>query len=171
MPLANDEKRALKQALATSPSRIGENICDQIDGADFNTVTFSGTTGLNEIQIPDNTADALSVEISGGNDFLIFDTTDSNEKLKILSATSQKLGFFGTTPVVQQAAMTAAHAAIAQAGTDSGDVAIQAATNSSPFGFVNAAEFEAVVGSLRNAMARLAEVEAILEAYGLCAAN
>ena len=72
-------------------------------GQTLETLTFSGGTGTNEIRLTDNLADALSVKISGGADFLIADTTNSNEKLTILSAATQKLGFFGTTPVIQQA--------------------------------------------------------------------
>jgi hypothetical protein len=144
--LSNAAKRSIKQAMGNA--RLGEEICDEIDGA--NAKTFSG-----------------NITIADGKN-IILDTTTGT---KIGTAVGQKLAFFNSTPVVQQAALTAAHAAITQAGTDSGDVAIQAATNSSPFGFVNAAEFEAAVGSLRNAMARLAEVEAVLEAFGLVAAN
>lgn len=72
-------------------------------GADL---IFSGTTGQNEITIADNLADALSIKITGGADFLVFDSTDTNEKLTILSAATQKLGFFGATPVVQGSAYT-----------------------------------------------------------------
>lgn len=81
------------------------------------TLTFSGATGANEIRLTDNLADALSVKISGGADFLIADTTNSNEKLTILSATTQKLGFFGTTPVVQQATTGTATGFTAGSGT------------------------------------------------------
>ena len=43
---------------------------------------LSGTTGQTELHLTDNLADALSVKIAGGNDFLVFDTTDSAEVLK-----------------------------------------------------------------------------------------
>lgn len=62
---------------------------------------FSGTTGQSEINLTDNLADSLSVNISGGNDFLVFDTTDSNEKLYITPGTGQKLSFFNVTPIVK----------------------------------------------------------------------
>jgi len=86
-----------------------------------------------------------------------------------LTHSGGNVGFFGTTPASQQAALTAQHAALAQAGTDTGDVAIQAATNTGPYGFVNAAEFEAVVASLINLMTRVQELEDKLQAYGLLA--
>jgi len=82
------------------------------------------------------------------------------------------LGFFGTTAASQQSALTSQHAALTQAGTDSGDTAIQAAVDSgsaSSFGFANAAEFEAVVASLLNLQTRVQELEGALQAYGLLA--
>lgn len=82
------------------------------------------------------------------------------------------VGFFGTAPTTQQTALTAQHASLTQAGTDSGDVAIQAATDSSmgaAFGFANAAEFEAVVACVINLMTRVQELEDKLQAYGLLA--
>ena len=87
-------------------------------------------------------------------------------------AVSGDVGFFGETPVAQQTALTAQHASLTQAGTDTGDVAIQAAVDSSggaAFGFANAAEFEAVVACVRNLMARVQELEDKLQAYGLLA--
>jgi hypothetical protein len=72
-------------------------------GADL---AFSGTTGTNEIWLTDNLADALSVKIAGGADLLVAITTDNSESLKILSAATQKLGFFGVTAVVQGTAYT-----------------------------------------------------------------
>lgn len=85
--------------------------------------------------------------------------------------TSTSCSFRAVTAATQSVALTAAHASLTQAGTDSGDVAIQAITNSSPFGFANAAEGEAVVACVRNAMTRLGEIEAALEAAGIVAAN
>lgn len=67
-------------------------------------IVFTGATGACEVSVTDNLADALSVKIAGGADMLTFDSTNSNEKLTVLSAVTQKLGFWGTTPVVQPAA-------------------------------------------------------------------
>lgn len=78
------------------------------------------------------------------------------------------LGFFGTSPTTQQAALTAQHATLTQAGTDNADVAIQAATNGG-WGFANADEFEAVVACVINLMVRVQELEDRLQAYGLLA--
>lgn len=71
----------------------------------------------------------------------------------------------------QSAALTAAHATLTQAGTDSGDVAVQALVQNTGFGFVNAAEGEAVIACVLNLMVRVGEIEAALEAAGIVAAN
>ena len=65
-----------------------------IGGADL---TFTGTTGQNHIFITDNLAASLDVKISGGNTFLLFDTTDSDEKVT-LGPAGCKLAFRGATP-------------------------------------------------------------------------
>ncbi|MGE3804158.1 MAG: hypothetical protein AB7K24_05750 [Gemmataceae bacterium] len=70
---------------------------------ELGSLTFTGATGTNAIRIPDNQADALSVAIDGGNDLLVLDSTDSNEKVRLAPASGQKIGLFGATPVVQQA--------------------------------------------------------------------
>lgn len=69
-------------------------------------IVFAGTTGQNEIRLTDNLADALSIKIISGADLMVFKTTDSSESLTLLSVGTQKLGFFGTTPVVQATAYT-----------------------------------------------------------------
>lgn len=84
---------------------------------------------------------------------------------------NSKIGFFGATAVVQQSAPTAAHAAITQAGTDNGDVAIQAATNSSPYGYVTADEFEAHLALSINNRTRINEVITALQNLGLMATS
>ncbi len=51
------------------------------------------------------------------------------------------------------------------------DYNIQAITNSSPYGFVNAAEAITVLYVIKNLQVRLAEVEARLEAINVVVAN
>jgi len=80
------------------------------------------------------------------------------------------VGFYAATPVVQAAVPTAMHAAVTQAGTDSGDVAIQAAVQNTGFGFVDAAEFEAIVAMVINNNAVLTEIRTALINLGLMAA-
>ncbi len=62
-----------------------------------------------------------------------------------------------------RAAMTAQHTTLTQAGTDTGDTAIQALVQNTGFGFVLAAEGEAVIACVLNLMTRMTEVENALE--------
>lgn len=82
--------------------------------------------------------------------------------------TSGKLSMVeGTTPVaVPQAALTTAATTLTNAGTAS-DYAIQALTNTSPYGFVTQAEGETVVDVVLNNQARINEIEARLQALGI----
>lgn len=78
----------------------------------------------------------------------------------------------GKTPTDQCAALTAALTTITPAdAAGTPDYAIAAVTNSSPYGFSNAAEAITLLYVIKNLQTRLAEVEAILEEKGLCAAN
>ena len=85
-----------------------------------------------------------------------------------IRANTTGLGFFNTTPVAQPAALTAAETTITNAGTAS-DYAIQAMTNSSPWGFANQAEGETLVEVVLNIQARQNEIETKLQALGLLA--
>ena len=137
-------------------------------GADL---IFSGTTGQSELTFTDNLADALSVKITGGADYLVFDSTNSNEKLTILSATTQKLGFYGTTPVVQPTALTAQLTSITHTSPGTPDYAVQDLVQNTGFGFATADEGNTVLSVILNLQTRVAELEAKLEALGLVAAN
>ena len=95
-------------------------------------------------------------------------TVGTSTGTKIGTATSQKIGFYNATPVVQPTALTTASTTLTNAGTAS-DYAIQALTNSSPFGFVSQAEGETVVDVVLNNQARLNEIETKLQALGLLA--
>jgi hypothetical protein len=71
--------------------------------ADFdgNTLTFDGANTVNNLVVPDNLADALSVKISGGADLFVVTTTDSGEKVtfstKVVMSGANDLLFSGTT--------------------------------------------------------------------------
>lgn len=74
----------------------------------------------------------------------------------------------GAAPAALTAQLTTITPADA-AGTP--DYAIAAVTNSSPYGFSNAAEVITLLYVIKNLQVRLAEVEARLEAAGLVTAN
>lgn len=143
-----------------------------VGGADF------GSTGMLTDIVAESTS-AAGVTVDG---LLIkdggFTLTDTNVILsattgtKIGTATSQKLAFFNATPVVQGAALTAAKPTFTIADAEgTPDEAIQAVTQTTPFGFVNAAELITLLYKVQNLHTRMGEVEARLEATGLIAAN
>lgn len=104
---------------------VGQDGAPHLNGA---TLSFDGTTGNNNISIEDNLADAFNIK-EGSTSYLKIVTTNSGEKIvaskkveladvdlalgtttgtKIGTATAQKLGFWGATPVVQQVFATGA---------------------------------------------------------------
>jgi len=85
-----------------------------------------------------------------------------------VAGSADTLGFHAVTAVVQASALTAAETTLTNAGTG-GDSAIQAFTDTSPFGFVLAAEGEQVVETVLNNQARIAEIETVLSNLGLTA--
>ena len=117
--------------------------CLHLNGATF---YIDGTTGNNNVVITDNLADAFNVK-EGSNSYIKCTTINSSESVtigqnltmadaknivvnattgtKIGTATSQKIGFWNATPVIQQA--NAAQAAVTPStsftGTDTVDKA------------------------------------------------
>lgn len=71
--------------------------------------------------------------------------------------------------VTQQTALTTALTSLTQAGSFTPDYAIQAFTNSTPFGFVTADEAETVLSVIRNLQTRVGELETKLQANGVIA--
>lgn len=85
---------------------------------------------------------------------------------------TEKVGFWGATPVVKPAALTTQLTSLTiadAAGTP--DYAIQAVTASSPYGFVNAAELITTLYVIQNLQVRMAELETRLEGCGIVTAN
>ena len=88
------------------------------------------------------------------------------------NSSTDPVGLYGTTPVVQGDALTAQLTTITPADAEgTPDYAIAAVTNTSPYGFASAQEAITVLYVIKNLQERLAEVEARLEAVGLIAAN
>jgi hypothetical protein len=85
-----------------------------------------------------------------------------------LGASGGTLGFYGKTPVVKAAALTTQLTSITIAdAVGTPDYAIAAITQTTPFGFSNAAEAITVLYVIQNLQVRMAEAESRLKAYGL----
>lgn len=89
----------------------------------------------------------------------------------IIGKSGGTAGFYGTTPVTQGAALTAQLTTITNTAPGTPDYAIQDLTQTTPFGFVTKDEGNSVLAVIANLQARLAQVEARLEAVGLIASN
>lgn len=120
-----------------------------IGGSDL---IFVGTTGQSRIKMPDNLADALTIA-EATNAYLTFVTTDSSETItvgvnltmadaknivlnattgtKIGTATTQKLAFYNSTPVVQPAASADVTGFVAGSGTASKSDSVWAGSSGS----------------------------------------
>lgn len=93
------------------------------------------------------------------------------EGLHIGIAATDLVGFYGATPVAQGAALTAQLTTITHTAPGTPDYAIQNLTTSTPYGFATADEGNTVLYVIANLQARLAQVEACLEAIGMIASN
>ena len=93
------------------------------------------------------------------------------EGMNIGIATTDKVGFYGATPVVQGAALTAQLTSITHTAPGTPDYAIQDLINSSAYGFASKDEGNTVLSVIANLQARLAQVEARLETIGMIASN
>lgn len=93
------------------------------------------------------------------------------EGMNIGIATTDKVGFYGTTPVVQGAALTAQLTSITHTAPSTPDYAIQDLINFSAYGFASKDEGNTVLSVIANLQARLAQVEARLETIGMIASN
>jgi hypothetical protein len=78
---------------------------------------------------------------------------------KFGTATTQKLSFFNSTPVVQPTAPAAASAAVATTGS----------TSTTPFGYTTAAQADDIITQLNKATARLNDIYTRLQTLGLMA--
>jgi hypothetical protein len=97
---------------------------------------------------------------------LILGTTTGT---KIGTATTQKLGFFNATPVVQPTALTAQETEITHSAPGTADYAIADLVNVSGYGFVTLDEGLTVLQVIANLQARMSELETKLQTLGLIA--
>ena len=84
---------------------------------------------------------------------------------------SDKVGFFGATPVDKPDALTAQLTTITHTAPGTADYAIQDLVQNTGFGFVTKDEGNSVLAVIANLQTRLGQVEARLEELGLITAN
>jgi hypothetical protein len=103
--------------------------------------------------------------IGEANDIAVGTTTGT----KIGTATTQKLGFFGVTPVVQQTELTDELTTITHTAPGTADFAIQNLVAATGYGFVTEDEGNTVLSVIANLQARVNELETKLVALGFLA--
>ena len=154
--------RDLTLATATPKFNLIDTSTDDDDvSAEMEATATATGTGAEDVDV------FFRSQIGGAmTEYLSFDASDKATKLA--ENATAKLGIFGATPVVQASALTAAETTLTNAGSG-GDSLIQALTNSTPFGFVTAAEGEQVVETVLNNQLLIAEIKTILANIGLSA--
>jgi hypothetical protein len=105
-----------------------------------------------------------SITVSDGGNVVLGTTTGT----KIGTATTQKLGFFGVTPVVQQTELTDELTTITHTAPGTPDYAIQNLSLVG-YGFVTEDEGNTVLSVIANLQARVNELETKLVALGFLA--
>lgn len=137
------------------------------------TLTFNGETNdgvLTWMEDEDYFKFGDDIMMADGEN-IVFDTTTGTQ---IGTATSQKLGFFGVTPVVQQTELTDELTTITHTAPGTPDYAIQdfvdiAGDGSLGFSFANKDEANTVLSVIANLQTRQNELETKLVALGLLA--
>lgn len=114
---------------------------------------------------------ALTSDITGG--FTLDDAADialnTTTGTKIGTATSQKLGFYNATPVIQPTAMSANAGTITFVDENTPDYALSSLTTTSPAGFATLDEAQGFVEAVAAMQTRIDELETKLQALGLLA--
>ncbi len=130
---------------------------DEVHFTNFDKYTFDNAV---EISGDLTVADAKNI---------IFNTTIGTQ---IGTSTSQKLSFYGVTPIVQPTALTAQDTSITHIAPGTPDFAIQDLVDSgvgSTFGFATKDEGNTVLQVILNLQTRLAEAETKLQSLGILA--
>ncbi len=92
--------------------------------------------------------------------------TADNTASTVIEVLGNKLGFFGATPVSQQASLTATLTTITHTAPGTPDYAVAALTDTGGFGFATADEGHTVLSVIANLQARVNELETIISNLG-----
>lgn len=98
-------------------------------------------------------------------------TYNSVNGAQIGKSSTEKVAFWGATPVARQTALTAQLTAITHTAPGTPDYALQDLVQNTGFGFATADEGNSVLKVIANLQARLAEIETVLENLGIVATN
>ena len=108
---------------------------------------------------------SATITFGDGNNIVFNATTGT----KIGTATTEKLAFYGVTPVVQPTALTATQTTVTHTAPGVADYAIQNLTTTTPYGFVSQDEGNTVLQVIANLQTRVDELETKLQSLGVIA--
>lgn len=127
MAVSQNLSNALGVVLGGCCAKEAADLFNAIGVISADTLVFDGATGTNEIQIPTNLADALSLESTAGDVFYIDTSTGAvvfnfgaDVRVNILgsaqigNATADLVAFHGSTPTDQCAAYTQTYSTAAR---------------------------------------------------------
>lgn len=120
-------------------------------------ITIADTTGLMTFETDVTFADAQNI------------TFNSTTGTQIGTATTEKLAFYGDTPIVQPTALTTALTTITFVDENTPDFALSSLTTTSPAGFATLDEAQGFVEAVANIQTRVNELETKLQSLGLIA--
>ena len=131
--------------------------------------TKASTTSFS-IGVDDSDSDKFKISAGsalGTNDRLVIDNTGKTTITGTLAHTGTFLGFFSTSPVIKQSALTTQLTTITSSDPTTPDYNIADPINSNAYGFTSADEFKTVMKVISNLQTRVAELETKLKNYGL----
>jgi hypothetical protein len=149
-------------AVSVVSSGTNENLT--VDAKGSGTLTLQGTaTGA--ITLARDVSASGHITLADAKN-IVLDTTTGTQ---IGTAASQKLGFFGATPVVQQTELTDELTTITFTAPVTPDYALQDLVDTGGFGFKTKDEGNSVLAVVANLQTRTKELEDKLKALGLIA--
>jgi hypothetical protein len=152
---ASNYVRASLSSTSTAVTLAAETAGTGADDIPLNlTAAGTGTVKVNS-----------NLEIADAKDIVLATGTGT----KIGTATTQKLGFFGADPVVQQTELTDELTTITHTAPGTPDYAIQNLVAATGYGFVTEDEGNTVLSVIANLQARVNELETKLVALGFLA--
>ena len=145
---------------------------EKVKDIDTSTVTVEQVREIFREEFPALLAQSVTtiegnLQLLDSRNIIVGTTTGS----KIATASTQKLGFYGASPVDRPDALTAQKTTITHTAPGVEDFALQDLVQNTGFGFATANEGNTLLTVIANLQGRLAQVEARLEELGLITSN
>jgi hypothetical protein len=157
--LLNNMSQTARDAFENALSKTAA----EVDTSGF--VNIAGDTMTGPLVLSSTLAANDDVTIGAGKNIIL----DTATGTKIGTATTQKLGFYNSTPVVKPTALAAQLTTVTFTAPGTPDFALQDLVQATGFGFATADEGNTTLSVIANLQTRLASLETKLQALGLLA--